>query len=425
MNRLKPANLIALLLCGCVDGGAPPPELPPEEQKPEVKAPEAVQERLTERDQPSLLVAQAFFWKDADNRPKPGPARLLIWRQTKEGWRPTRLEDDESNVFHKAIYYNDAIITIGAEDAILKRWTPTEEGWEQETLWKQSWGGKYDRLRDIEIGDVDHDGKDEFVIATHDAGVVAVYNPPDTPGGEAEVIELDQKPDTFVHEIEIGDVDGDGKLEFFATPTDRNKANTSQGGQMVMYRWDGSEYQRTLVDPFGNTHAKEILATDLDGDGKSELFSVVEAETSGPSIAKPVEIRQYTLSVDGTLFSHEVLGTIQDRQTRFLVPGDFDKDGRQELVAAAMRTGLWLFDYNDKEKTWKKTQIDPISSGFEHTTFAADLDGDDVLELYVAADEQRELKKYTWDPEKKKFKKELIGRIKPDTITWNITAATF
>ena len=86
----------------------------------------------------------------------------------------------------------------------------------QDKLWSQSWGGKFDRLRDIEIGDVDGDGKDEYVIATHDYGVVAVYNPAED-GGEPEVIELSKKADTFVHEIEIGDIEGDGTLEFFAT----------------------------------------------------------------------------------------------------------------------------------------------------------------------------------------------------------------
>ena len=49
--------------------------------------------------------------------------------------------------------------------------------WSAENLWTQSWGGKLNRLRDIEVGDVDGDGKDEWVIATHDAGVVAVVDP--------------------------------------------------------------------------------------------------------------------------------------------------------------------------------------------------------------------------------------------------------
>ena len=32
--------------------------------------------------------------------------------------------------------------------------------------------------RDIEVGDVDGDGQDEWIVATHDAGVVAVIEPP-------------------------------------------------------------------------------------------------------------------------------------------------------------------------------------------------------------------------------------------------------
>ena len=172
-------------------------------------------------------------------------------------------------------------------------------------------------------------------IVAH-AGVVAVLHPDELVDGRPRVEELDQKADTFVHEIEIGDVDGDGQAEFFATPTDRNKASASQGGLMVMYKWNGDKFVRSVVDPFGKTHAKEILAADLNNDGISELFSVVEAEAIGKTIIKPVEIRQYSLTKEGT-FVPTTIATIDDRQTRFLVPGDFDQDGEVELVAAAMK----------------------------------------------------------------------------------------
>lgn len=376
---------------------------------------------------PAILLSQAWFLKDANGKPKPGPARLQIWRKGAEGWQATLLEDGESNVFHKALPTDAGLLTIAGEKAMLKRWAHAAGAWSSETLWTKSWGGKFNRLRDIEVGDVDGDGKDEWVIATHDGGVIAVVNPGEN-GAPPEIIELDAKPDTFVHEIEIGDVDGDGKKEFFATPSDRNQANASQAGEIVAYRWNGTTYVRSLVDGGAETHAKEVLATDLDGDGKSELFGVLEAETDAAKQVKtPVRVRQYTPQPDGT-FTHTDIATINDRQTRFLVAGDFDGDGQTELVAAAMKTGLYLLDPTPGAKgaptTWAATVIDPVSSGFEHATIAADVDGDGRPELIVAADDQRELKLYRWNTEKKAFDKELLGRLQGDTITWNIAYTT-
>jgi hypothetical protein len=398
--------------CGAQDDGPPP--------RPRVESagPKPAQDPIQGEPTAALILSQAWFVK-VDGKPKPGPARLEIWRNTGEGWKATRLEDGDANVFHKSMPYNGGILTASGSKAALKHWKWTGTEWTQELLWERSWGGRFDRMRDFEVGDVDGDGVDEIVIATHDSGVVAVYDPNAT--GE-KIVEMDQKPDTFVHEIEIGDVDGDGKLEFYATPTDRNKVGKSQDGWLVRYDWDGSQYVRSMVDVMGATHAKEALVTDIDGDGIDELFSVLEAEL-GPDkqIVKPVEIRQYTWT-DGT-WSHTTAATLDDRQTRFLVPGDFDGDGVQELVAASMKTGLWLLDLQ-ADGSWTKTNFETNSSGFEHTTYAADLDGDGTLELYVAADNQKQLNRYTWDAEKKTFVKETLGTLGSDVITWNISTMT-
>jgi hypothetical protein len=266
---------------------------------------------------------------------------------------------------------------------------------------------------------------DEWVMATHDAGVIAVG---EVNGDELVVTEYDMKADTFVHEIEIGDIDGDGKNEFFATPSDRNQANKSQKGEIVMYRWDGATYVRSLVDGGEHTHAKEILATDIDGDGTSELLSVLEAETGDmKEIVSPVKIRLYSPNADGT-FSHEDIATIDDRQTRFLLAEDFDGDGRKELIAASMKTGLYIIDseVTGKGKSakveWNIKKFDSVSSGFEHAMFASDLDGDGTPEIYVAADDQRELKRYTWNNEKQTFDKKLLGRLTDQTITFYVAA---
>jgi hypothetical protein len=369
---------------------------------------------------PALALVQAWFWNDAQGRPNPGPARLDVWRPGPAGWTRTRLEDADSNVFHKAMFYDGGILTIGAEHAILKQWKVANGEWKDVRLWERSWGGKFDRLRDMEIGDVDADGREEIVIATHDAGVVAVLEL--TPDG-VTATELDQEPDTFVHEIEIGDVDGDGKLEFFATPSDRNRANESQAGGVVMYRWDGSAYRRSWVEQQQGTHAKEILAHDMNGDGKSELFGVLEAEidpSNKSRLLRPVEIREYVAQPDGS-FQPRTIATIDDRLTRFLVPGDFDGDGRKELIAAAFKRGLFhVVPPSAGDAPWRTVLIDADSSGFEHASYAADLDGNGKLELYVAADDQAELRRYTYQPDGS-FKRETLGKLDADVLTFNIT----
>lgn len=361
----------------------------------------------------ALLLAQAQF-TEQNGQPLPGPARLTIVRRTGRGWTTEVLEDPDSNAFHKALAWDGGFLTIGATKAMLKTWRLDGGRWRGEVRWNPTFGGKFDRLRDVEAGDLLGDGKRALVVATHDQGVIAIVHPDD--GWRVE--EIDRQPDTFVHEIELGDVDGDRTLEIFATPSKPNKLEAEQPGEVRMYRHGAGGWTKSVVDAPGDTHAKEILAADVDRDGKSELFVVWEgAIGAGGAMTRPVTVKMYRWR-DGTPTS-TVVATVPDRQMRAIEAGDVNGDGKTDIVAAALTSGVWLFEQDGDG--WKKTLIDAQSSGFEHPVHLADLDGDGTPEIYVGAEDQAELRQYVW--KNGRFERTTIAPLRKGDITWNITDA--
>jgi hypothetical protein len=367
---------------------------------------------------PTLLLAEAQFTERAGaggkKEPVPGAAKVLVVRETPRGWRTTKLEDPDSNAFHKALAWDGGILTIGATQALVKTWQQVDGEWRGEAHWNPRFGGKFDRLRDVERADVDGDGKPELVIASHDQGVIAIVHPDE--GWRVE--EIDRQPDTFVHEIEIGDVDGDGVPEIFATPSQPNKLEKEQPGEVRMYRRTPAGWKSSVVDAPGDTHAKEILTADVDRDGTAELYVSWEGAVGpGGMLGRPVTVKAYRWR-DGQITS-SVVGTVPDRLMRAVTAGDVNGDGRIDLVAGALASGLWLFEQDGGG--WKKTSIDAASSGFEHPVHVADLDGDGALEIYVAAEDQQELRRYRWHGGR--FEKTVLAPLAKGDITWNIADA--
>lgn len=368
---------------------------------------------------PALFLTVAQFTEvkkpDGKTQPVPGAAKLEIVRKTDAGWKMSVLEDPASNAFHKAMPWEGGVLTIGANQALLKTWKLANGTWTDTTHWNPKFGGKFDRLRDIESGDVDGDGKADLVIATHDQGVIAVVHPEQN----WKVEEIDRTPDTFVHEIEIGDVDGDGVAEFFATPSKPNKLDQEQPGEVTMYKHADGKWQKSIVDAPGDTHAKEILVTDIDRDAQSELYVVWEGAVGpGGQIVRPVTVKEYRFA-DGK-FTNKVIGTIPDRQTRAIQAGDVNGDGKMDLVAGALASGLWLFEQGMAAgDPWARTLIDAQSTGFEQPVDLADLDDDAKLEIYVASEDQHELRQYRWDGSK--FAKSVLTPLTAGDITWNVT----
>lgn len=360
--------------------------------------------------QSGLLLAMAQFEiVDGKATPKPAPARLDILRPKSDGsaWEMTTVKDKESNVLHKAMVHGANLLTFGGMNAVIKRVTLTPEA-KSVTLWKKDFGGKFNRMRDAEFLD-----DKTLAVATHDQGVVALLP---IEGGEPKIIY--DKKNTFIHEIEIGDLDGDGAPEVYATPSEPNKSTGGEQHGEVIRIVDGKS---SVVADLGNRHAKEILVDDVDGDGRDELYVAVEAltEKGSAKMLEPVEIRRY--DHDTAPDKGIKIAEINDMLNRFLTAGDVDGDGKKEMVAAAFKSGLWLLRPGKNPKgEWSIESVDKDSSGFEHAAILLDLDEDGRDELYVAADVQGEVRRYVWV--NGRAKREVIFKrdVPRAYMTWNI-----
>jgi hypothetical protein len=288
-----------------------------------------------------LLVGYSPFSQNESGQwVQPAPARLeLITRRGGE-WAVEAITDAESNVFHKAMPITlpggeAAILTVGGMGAHVKLWRRGDAGWTATKVWSESFGGRFDRMRDVEIGDLFGDQRPALAIATHDQGVVAFARLGED--GQWAVQQTPKRRDIFVHEIELGDLDGDGVVEVYATPSEPN--HTRGGGQagFVERYVPKNGLEATVVANLGNRHAKEIFVGDVDGDGK------------------------------------------------------------KEMLIASFSQGLWLARPGANPRAaWSVESIDRDSGGFEHASILADLDGNGTDELYVASDNDGELRRYVW-----------------------------
>ncbi len=122
-----------------------------------------------------LLLSLAVL-ESGPSGPVPQPAQLGILTNDGTAWSYRFIEDEDSNVFHKAMVFapaggEAAILTAGGTKAMVKLWKLDGSS---STLWEQDFGGKFSRMRDVEVADINGDGFTDIVVATHDQGVVAV-----------------------------------------------------------------------------------------------------------------------------------------------------------------------------------------------------------------------------------------------------------
>jgi len=169
------------------------------------------------------------------------------------------------------------------------------------------------------------------------------------------------------------------------------------------------------VADLGDRHAKEILVADVDGDGRDELYVSVEANTarsrSRSGVTTPARTRP-----------RRPRRRDPGPPERCMSVGDIDGDKKKEMVVSAFKSGIWLLRPSSPGEPWLTTSVAKDSSGFEHAAMLADLNGDGRDELYVASDDQGELRSYSWDGTA--WTREVLVKreIPKQFFTWNLTS---
>ncbi len=387
--------------------------------------------RLDADGQPTGPPSHYYFLGDHwELKPVEGVANEDVeWGQSKGKTDTKDYELAGGNVFHKAMWFEPAfgkpgILTISANMPMIKIWRQQGDRWSSQILWSEDVGNKEHRFRDIEVGDVDGDGQDELVLATHDRGKVFVLEQK-ADGLEATEVAGRDEP-TFVHEIELGDVDGDGMDEIFTTPSEPNRLDGShQSGQIERIDFEGGQWVVRTVEESTTTHAKEILIADIEQDGQFELYSAMEGEGLGSEEGNAsgdkatTQIKRYDFTGDSS--TGKVLVDLPSKMCRFLTVGDLEGDGRLEVMASTDEDGIFRVSLEDGKWVGRSEVSALQSGGFEHSSVLFDYDGNGTDELFVADDRNKRVVMWWWDKDRGRLRKqELLDRSNTNYLTWGV-----
>ena len=198
---------------------------------------------------------------------------------------------------------------------------------EPATLWQKDFGGKFSRMRDAEVADLYGDGRREHRGRHARPGRGRGAAPARRAASRRS--SSTAQPDTFVHEVEVGDLDGDGVLEVYATPSEPNRLD---GSACSRARWCATCPRAARSARWSPTSAiatrRRSWSTDVDGDGRDELYVVGRGPRRRGQAARRSG-RDPPLRRRHAARRGRVIATLHDRLTRFLTAGDVDGDGKQ------------------------------------------------------------------------------------------------
>lgn len=224
------------------------------------------------------------------------------------------------------------------------------------------------RVRAVDVGDVDDDGKKEIVVGTRPHGVLKIF---ELVNGKWEGYELDTLNET-IHDLLIEDSDEDGVNEILITTSVTSEIlqtmeiNRIPPPKILKYEYDKSQNrwkkevvkefteifstekfsneQYPIADPY--KHARYIFVGDFDGDDSVELVVNVMPHTTNLMM----------FEWDGNGYSQVSIEQNINLNKDVIIADDIDYDNKKEIITATeYNDALLIYDFEEGE--WKRTVI--------------------------------------------------------------------
>ncbi len=243
--------------------------------------------------------------------------------------------------------------------------------WYQNPDWTRHLVSDRYRFRtDVEVADIDSDGRNDLVALTDD-GLIWFRNPDWTP------TLIDER---VLHDVEVADFDGDGNLDLVA----RNQSlfGHNDGDKLYFYRQEtpGSWVRLARFTPQG----EGLKVVDLDGDGRSDV------------LANQFWYRNPGALSDPAAWQAESYCPNWNWSDAFLDVRDMNHDGRPDvLMAPAEPAGSyyrisWCQAPTQPGAEWQERVVDGQVETVLHSILAGDFDHDGRIDLVTAAMPQGE-----------------------------------
>jgi hypothetical protein len=214
---------------------------------------------------------------------------------------------------------------------------------------------------DMQAADVDGDGDTDLVTPHYDEGTVVWYRNPARGGGGWTPVEIG-RPGT-AHDVEVGDVDGDRRLDV---------VTRGHAGPTTLFRQsDPGSWQAVTISAAPSSEGTAL--GDLDRDGRLDIVQ------NGYWLAAPADVTA------GHAWTRHTFAPGWDEGFVAVTVADLDRDGRLDIV----QNGYWLAAPADVTAghAWTRHTFAPgWDEGFV-AVIVADLDRDGRLDVVLARSE--------------------------------------